>query len=65
MNDLIKFYEEAIDVCEVWRSKVPITKATPNELHLYSIFTRTKNALSEQLACIEDAQGVYMKRSKK
>lgn len=64
MSDLVKLYEEAIEVCEQWRGKRPIAKSTPNELHLYNIFTKAKFELQSQLACIEDAQGTYMKGSK-
>lgn len=56
MSDLVKLYEEAIEICEQWRSKRPITKATPNELHLYNVFTKAKRELEAHLACIKDAK---------
>lgn len=64
MSELVSLYTEAIEICEKMRNKVPIAKATPNEIHLINIFTRAKRELSGHLACIEDAQGTYMKGAK-
>lgn len=59
MSELETLYTEAIAVCEAWRGKRNIAKATPNELHLSTIFTVAKRQLEEQLACIQDVQGNY------
>ena len=67
MTDLVKLYKEAIASAELWRSgkgAFNIQSATPNELHIYNVFTQAKNQLKANLACIEDAQGTYMKGKK-
>lgn len=61
INETLKLYEEAIKVCEQWRSKKSLIKATPNEVRLYNVFTQAKNVLSAHKACMEDVLGVYMK----
>jgi hypothetical protein len=63
-TDILALYDEAIANVELWRNKRPLTKATPNEIHLYNVFTEAKRQLSGHLACIEDSLGVYMKRDK-
>ena len=62
MSEIEKLYTDAIDDCDVWRSKTELSKATPNEIHLYNIFTDAKNKLQDQLACIKDIQGNYNHR---
>lgn len=67
MADVNKMYEEAIEVVENWRSgnkRFTLHKATPNEIHLYNIFTKALHELKNQLATIEDTQGIYMKDKK-
>lgn len=54
MTDLLELYDEAIEVCEMWRNRTLVTKATPNELHIYNTFTQAKRELEQQLACIND-----------
>ena len=65
LPEINELYMEAIRVVDHWRSKRKLAQATPNELHLYNIFTRAKNELEGHLACIEDTQGIYMKKFKK
>jgi hypothetical protein len=59
MSELSDVYTSAIEVCEQWRSKVPLSKATPNEIRLYNIFTHAQKQLKDHLACIEDVEGTY------
>lgn len=64
-SEILELYDKAIEMCERWRlgdKSFTIQKATPNQLHLYNVFTRAKNELSGHQACIEDSLGVYMKR---
>lgn len=61
-------YQEAIRVCEYWRlgkGQFKLTSATPAQINLYNVFTQAKQALSNELAVIEDVQGIYMKKGKK
>jgi hypothetical protein len=53
-KELINSYEEAIEVCERWRSKRPLPTATPAELHLYNVFTIARRDLAGELAVIRD-----------
>lgn len=65
MSDLTKMYKEMIGHAEKLRlgnGKFSIQTATPNELYIYNVFTLTKRRLQEHLACIEDAEGTYMKK---
>ncbi len=65
MTELEQLYTDAIAICETWRAKRPIAKATPNELHLYNVFTQASTHLANQLACIQDVQGNYNLKGKK
>jgi hypothetical protein len=56
--------KEAISDCDKWRKHYKITDATPNQLHLYNIFTSAKGQLSSHLACIEDFGKTYMTEGK-
>lgn len=65
MSEIITLYKDAIKVCKTWRKdKFNLNKATPNEIHLYNIFSAAQHSLEQQLACIEDAMGIYMKGKK-